>query len=113
MSEGLARFSNPFAIPPGCATCDDTRRVSERDYSSRPCPVCGCTCPKRGKDEPPPSCSGCVKSRDLKHNAFVRSHAMPTIIELDMTTAELAALRMLRSLHPLSLIHISEPTRPY
>ena len=100
MSQSLSRFQNPFSSPPGCATCDDLRRVSERDYSSRPCPVCGCSCPKRGKDEPPPSCDGCVKNRNLKRDAFHRHHEQPTIIELDMTPAELAALRMLRSLHP-------------
>ena len=41
-----------------------------------------------------------MKSRDLRRNAFIRHHAVPTLIELDMTTAELAAFRMLRAGHP-------------
>jgi hypothetical protein len=92
---------NPFAQSPGCATCDDTRHVSARDYSAVKCPVCGCTCPKRGKDEPPPSpCPGCITSADLKREAFRRHGKPTTIIELDLTPLEFAVYRQLRALHP-------------
>lgn len=97
----LDRFQNPFSPPPGCNTCSDTRHVSARDYSSTPCPVCGCHCPRRGKGEPPPEpCSGCRKSRDLKRDAFRRFHAAPTICELDLTPAEFAVYRQMRADHP-------------
>ena len=100
-SANLGRFQNPFASPPGCATCEDTRHVNARDYSAMNCPVCGCTCPKRLKNEPLPApCSGCITSRNLGRDAFHR-HAEPmTILELDLSIAELATYRQMRAAHP-------------
>jgi hypothetical protein len=97
----LGYVRNPFAQSPGCATCDDTRHVAARDYSATGCPVCGCTCSKRLKGEPPPElCSGCITSRNLKRDAFHRFAAPPTLLELDFSIDELAAYRQLRAAHP-------------
>lgn len=80
-------MNNPFAIIPMCLTCDDLRSVAAGPRASKPCPVCGCTCPKPEKgSEKTSTCDGDRKLTDLKHQRFRAT--LPGISLGDLTEQE-------------------------
>lgn len=83
---------NPFALPFACLRCHDvrtvTRRVEAREKDLVPCPSCGTI--------------GDEEYGRFRSNAFIKSHAAPTLCELDLTPEEFAVFKKIREEHPLA-----------
>jgi hypothetical protein len=81
---------NPFAAPPACPTCGDTRtvtsRVEARENDRRKCPACG----NYNDDE----------YERFRTTAWLRRHKPPEICELDLTMDELKIFKMMRENNP-------------
>src|ERR1022692_2902163 len=83
-------FVNPYARPPACPLCSDTRRVTThvRAHESDiiPCGKCG----NLNDDE----------YERFRLDAWVRDQKAPEICELDLTPVEFERFQKLRQEHP-------------
>lgn len=89
-------MNNPFAIPPACSACHDsrkqTRRLAARKDDIIPCPYCGLL-----NDE---------EYGKFRKDAWAKHQSHPSICELDLTTEELVTFRAMRDSNP----HASKTT---
>lgn len=91
---------NPFARPPACPVCDDTRMVTSsvraREADVSPCPRCGA--------DPHPREPESKESRErydhFVRTRFIETSVAPAISQLDLTPEEFKTYQRLRDEHP-------------